>query len=217
MGFPCYTTQSLERLSTDELIKLAETQGLDIPPDLERIFIIEELLYLDRGNIGKTGEEEETYVLSRQREVSTVEVLVRDPLWAFVFWEIKKHDQEMYEGDADFEGYRLRVNPLKEGSLQPDIAGVYTVDVGRNDTARYLGFPPDDRRFFRVELCVPKWENHVVIAVSRAFRLPRLIDAKQKGDEEIQKIYQNPMAQLSGIDHFTMLRNRDRLLRPRGE
>ena len=209
-----YTTQFLERLSTDELISLAVKHGLDVPAELERIFIINELLYLDTDGIGKS-EEEENPALLKQHNVSIIEVLVRDPLWAFVFWEIKDQDKADYEGDTDFEGYFLRVIPLKQDSSQPDIAASFTVAVGKNDSAWYLGFPPDDRRFYQVELCVSRLEESIVLAVSRPFRMPLLIDPKHTGDDGVQSVYQTPLAQLSGVEHFSLLRKMDRPLRSR--
>ena len=181
MESPGYTTQFLERLGTDELVKLGEEHGLDIPADLERIFIIEELLYLSRTGIGKGEETEE--VLTKQQNISMVEVLVRDPLWAFVFWDIRGHDKERYESDEDFSGYYLRAVPLKDENGQPDLAASFIVTVGKNDSAWYLGFPPDDRRFYKVEICVPNWEDYTVLAVSRPFRMPPLIKPGYEQDE----------------------------------
>ena len=143
-----YSALFLERLSTLELTALAEEHGLDIPSDLERVFIIEELVYLDRQGIGASAETEEKLLLLKQQNFSIIEVLARDPLWAFVFWEVREHDQELYEHDEDFDGYCLRVIPFKEDSGQPDMAGSFTVALDKNDSARYLGFPPDDRRLF---------------------------------------------------------------------
>ena len=216
----CHTTQFLERLSTEELFTLAEKHGLDIPPDIERVFIIEELLYLDRDGIGNTEESEESPAQIKKHRISIIEVLVRDPLWAFAFWEIKGQDQERYGNDDDFNGYCLRVIPLKESSNEPDMAASFNVAIDKNDSARYLGFPPDDRRFFKVELCVSNWEDCIVLATSQPFRMPRLIEPRHDGgehkfDEEIQAVYRNPMAHLSGVERFSLLRNMDRTLRPR--
>ena len=217
MHTSCYTTQQLERLSTDELIKLAEKYGLDIPPGLERIFIIEELLYLDRSGIGKTEENNEHPTLPKQHSISIIEVLVRDPFWAFVFWEIKGHDKDLHENAIDFEGYNLRVIPLKEDNKQPDMPASFNVAIGKNDSAWYLGFPPDDRRYYQVELCVSHWEKFTVLAVSRPFKLPRLIEPKRDLNGELQALHQNPLAQLSGVERFSLLRSMDRQLRPRAE
>ena len=212
MSTPGYTTQFLERLSTHELITLAEEHGFDIPHDLERVFIIDELLCLDRQGIGASAETEEQLQLLRQHNVSIIEVLVRDPLWAFVFWEVKEHDKDLYEDDEDFNGYCLRVVPFKENSDQPDMAGSFLVALDKNDSARYLGFPPDDRRLYKIELCVPRLDTYTVLAVSRSFKMPQLIDVKQDGE-----LYQNFLATLSGINDIPFIRSISRQLRPRGE
>ena len=227
MDSPGFNTQYLERLSTDELINLADKHGLDIPVGIERVFIIEELLFLDKNGIGMTEKAEEHVVLPKQHNISMVEVLVRDPLWAFVFWEIKGYDENAYEHNSDFDGYWLRVIPLKEGGNQPlnsavDMAASFTVAVGIKNSAWYLGFPPDSGGFFKVELCVQQRENYVALAASKPFKMPRLIEPKNlcsgpAREEEIQSVYRNPLAQLSGVECFSLLRSMDRQLRPRSE
>ena len=222
MDFPPLNTQYLEKLSTDELFRLAEKHGIDIPAGIERVFIIEELLYIGKDGVGITEKTEENTTLPKQHNISMVEVLVRDPLWAFVFWEIKGHDEDMYEKTSDFGGYWLRVIPLKEGSNQADMAASFTVAVGTKNSAWYLGFSPGSGNFFRVELCVQQRENYIVLASSQPFKMPRLIEPKNfssvhGGDGEIQSVYRNPLAQLSGVEHFSLLRSMDRQLRPRSE
>ncbi|MCL2763270.1 MAG: DUF4912 domain-containing protein [Treponema sp.] len=225
-----FTIPYLESLSTGELIDLADKCGLDIPLGLERVFIIEELLYLDEGNAGQADEQEsdntliagrdftELAALPKQYHISFIDVLVRDPLWAFVFWEIKVYDRELYEQTADFEGYCLRVMPLAEDGHQPNMADSFTVAVSADDSARYLGFPPDEasgwpaRRCFKIELCALHCGNYTVLAVSRSFTLPRIIEPKLY----MRSVYQNPLAQLSGVDRFSLVRSADRASSPRG-
>ena len=119
----------LESLSTGELAELADGNGLDIPPGLERVFIIGELLELERvsgcgrGFDGETGGEEdvasdepgEPAALPDRYGTSFVDVLIRDPLWVFVFWEAKR---KAGEGDADPGERRLRVVPLGADGLR---------------------------------------------------------------------------------------------------
>jgi hypothetical protein len=220
------TLAYLESLSTGELIELAAGRSLDIPPGLERTFIIEELLYLDNNIDNKDEETEDADIhdlhhhefkefrtLPQQYHASFIDVLIRDPLWAFVFWEIKAHNRNLYENAAGFKGYCLRVIPLKEDSLQPDEAASFMVTVETGDTARYLGFPPEDGRCFKVELCLLNREDRTVLAESCPFRLPRLI--KLKPDEDIQAVYRNPLALLSGVDRFSLVHSEDRPLRIR--
>ena len=216
MDYPRYRSQYLEGLSTEELIGLAQRNGLEIPPELERVFIIEEILYLDHDGMGKTENAIANTMFPGRQNVSMIEVLVRDPLWAFVFWEVKGHDQEIYENAAEFEGYCLRVIPLDENGSRPNMAASFTVAVGTKDNAWYLGFPPDSECPFKVELCVPQWENLIVLASSRPFRMPRLIEP-HNGGGEAQAVYKNPMAQLSGVERFPLLHRMDRPLRVRVE
>jgi hypothetical protein len=224
-----FTIPYLESLSTGELIELAEKNGLDIPPDLERVFIIEELLYLEnedeeahindeaQGEINRPGsaqiEFREMTVLPKQYHISFLEVLIRDPLWAFVFWEIKAHDKEQCEKLEDFGGYCLRIIPLFQDTLQPNAAASFVVAIDEDDCARYLGFPPEDGPCFKIELCMLDSEDFTVLAESRPFKLPRLIEPKH--DESVQAVYSSPLAQLSGVGSFSLVRSEDRLLRAR--
>ena len=223
------TLPYLESLSTGELIELAVKNGLDIPPGLERGFIIEELFYLDHEaesahhDIIQVDAKHDAFkefaALPKQYHISFIEVIIRDPLWAFAFWEIKAHDRNHYESAPGFRGYSLRVTPLredpsKEGGLQADDAAAFIVSVAIDDYARYLGFPPDDGRCFKVELCMQNHDDYTVLAQSRPFTLPRLI-VGSTSNELIQAVYRNPLARLSGVDRFSLVRSEDRLLRPR--
>jgi hypothetical protein len=226
------TLPYLESLSTGELIELAVKNGLDIPPDLERVFIIEELFYLDHDaeiahhDIIQVDAKHDAFkefaVLPKQYHISFIEVIIRDPLWAFVFWEIKAHDRNHYESAPGFRGYSLRVMPLKEGpssdgafkegGLQADEAASFIVSVDIDDYARYLGFPPDNGRCFKVELCMCNHDDYTVLAQSRPFTLPRLIEP---ASNKLTAVYGNPLALLSGVDRFSLVRSEDRLLRSR--
>jgi len=244
------TIPYLESLSTGELIELAAQYGLDIPYGLERVFIIEELFYLDHDakdvnqydidhHDDRHDEFKEFKVLPRQYHVSCVEVLIRDPLWAFVFWEIKGYDRSHHENAEGFDGYCLRVIPLKEaplkegilkegllkeGGLQPDRSASFIVTVDIDDNGRYLGFPPDKERCYMIELCMQNHESCTVLAESRPFTLPCLIKPKvdmpvtsvtAASNEFMQTVYRNPLAHLSGVDRFSLVHSEDRPLRPR--
>jgi hypothetical protein len=210
------TLEHLESMSTGELIELAAQYGLDIPSGIERVFIIEELLYLN-NDVGDEIHPEppqdgfrEFAVLPRHYNVSFVETLIRDPLWVFVFWEIKNHDRTVYEKDEDFIGYCLRITPLKQDTLLPGGAA-FIVTVNADDHGRYLGFPPEDGRCFKVELCLLSGAEYTVIAESRPFTLPRLIEPKRDG--MVREVYDNPLARLSGVERFPLVHSEDHLVR----
>jgi hypothetical protein len=56
-------------------------------------------------------------------------------------------------------------------------------------------------------------EDYTVLAQSRPFMLPRLIEPTS--NELVQTVYRNPLALLSGVDRFSLVRSEDRLLRSR--
>jgi hypothetical protein len=224
MDSSCFAIPYLESLSTGELFTLAEKCGLDLPNGLERVFVIEELYYLGQDGENKAVEADdlehreikEAAALPKQYNISFIEVIVRDPLWVFVFWEIKKQDLDLHQKALDFSGYFLRVIPLKGDSFQPDLAASFTVAVGVDDSAWYVGFSPEDGRSFKIELCSRHGENCTVLAESRPFILPRLIRPQfNDTEEDLQAIYKNPLLQLSGIERFSLIHSEDRLPRPR--
>ena len=205
----------LESLSTDELIKLADTYGIDIPPGLERIFIIEELLEAV-DNLKEEKEEEhtediivnpsysESALLPKQYNISFVEVIIRDPLWVFVFWEVKGQDKEMHEKAGDFEGYCLRV--IQQGSDNS-----FDVLVGTEDNARYLGFPEGSEHegvSYIVKLGAIRGGSEYHIADSQVFSLPKL-----NSSEKISEMNKNPLMRLSGILDLSITKNIDRQAR----
>jgi hypothetical protein len=202
----------LERLSTDELTKLADTYGVDIPPDLARPVIIEEMM--DLGAENEEHEEQkyqplrerhlsDTAPIPKQYNITFIEVLIRDPLWAFAFWEINANNKEWYERSAGFGGYFLKVGLVGGGAPDGEDRS-FTVPVGNQDNAWYLGFSPAGG-CFKVELCVRYEETADVLAVSRPFHMPFLFDPPEYG-----KGKENALVHLSGMEDFPVLRNMDR-------
>jgi len=204
----------LESLSTGELIKLADTYGIDIPSGLERIFIIEEILECANADSKIIKEEivvnpsySEAVLLPKQYNISYVEVIIRDPLWVFAFWEIKGHDREMYENSSDFNGYNLRVIPLNEGDTEQNAREKsFTVSVDANDCARYLGFAEHMHSGrYVIKLGVLKGESEIHIASSLPFNLPKLYD-----NEIITNMSRKELIRLSGIQDLAITKNADR-------
>ncbi|MDR3275924.1 MAG: DUF4912 domain-containing protein [Treponema sp.] len=168
----------LEGLSTAELTGMADSLGLALPPGLERSFIIEELL--DAGDDDWPEEPEKQKpppskanfgmpaLLPQQYNINFIDVLIRDPLWIYAFWEISARDRENHEGAEDFEGYVLRVSGA---------GASFSVPVEIADSGRYLGFPslsPAEKQAYTLELCALRGPACPVLAVSRPFSLPAL-------------------------------------------
>jgi len=206
----------LESLSTDELIKKADSYGIDIPAGLERIFIIEEIMEAagaGKQTVGDDIQENPSYseasLLPKQYNISFVEVIIRDPLWVFVFWEVKGHDKEMHENADDFKGYCLRIIPLDEkGNEFETKEDYYSVSVSAEDNHRYLGLAEhheQDFTCYAIKLNVIRGEDEISIASSIPFYLPRLIEKNS-----LKTLTENPLIHLSGSDDLLIVKNTDR-------
>jgi len=222
---------------------MADSFGIDIPPDLDRLFIIEELLEVasPEGLADEAADASsdipamfdispaagmpdsglgESVPLPRQYNITFIEVIIRDPFWAFVFWEIKTQDKEQFEKDPDFQGFYLKVSPCVASAP----ASAFTIPVSQNDTAWYLGLSlvaeqgktlsaetQSDQKQYKVELCAGTKEE-TVLAVSNPFKLP-LLHELPPGWELRPFAAENPIVILSGYEDFRVIRNNERLPR----
>lgn len=189
----------LESLTTEEAIALADYFDIDIPPDLGWNFIVEALLESADAEQRNEPLAEKPITkaapLPDRYNISFVDVLIRDPMWVFVFWEIKTQERDAYENDPCFEGYYLKVCPLN------DVKKSFIVHIKPADNAWYVGIPSAESRY-KIELCAKLGGKEHSLALSHIFTIPKLFDPK--------KIKSNPLLELSGLDDFSILRNRER-------
>ena len=199
---------NLEGLTIQELVAIADRYDIDIPPDLDWNFVIEALL---ESNLESDAEEKggnsfvETAIpgavpLPAHYNITFIDVLAREPMWVFAFWEIKKQDKETCEGLPGFGGYFLRVVPVGAEDGEP-----FTITVGEGDSAWYVGIPVSGCRY-KVELCAQQAGGAAVLAASREFRPPKLLKL-----QDLRRLAgENPLLGLSGAGDFRVLRNRER-------
>ncbi|MDR1220699.1 MAG: DUF4912 domain-containing protein [Treponema sp.] len=215
----------LEGLTTEELIVLADRFDIEVPPDLAWSFIVETLLDINPmegsqsiGHLNDPAQAETTgggaaldaaASLPEQYNISFVDILIRDPLWVYVFWEIKSHEKEAFENKSGFSGYYLKICPVE------DSRKAFTVHIRPADTAWYVGIP-DSETSYKVELCVSADKKETVIASSGVFSMPSLFEPARKRGVRVAGVAinnadpYNPLHILSGINDFTILRNRER-------
>jgi len=264
------TRAHLESMTTSDLISMADNLGIDIPPDLDRIFIIEELLEIaspdeavedaagasdapdtpgavsaDVSAVPAASSEAdmtdsglvESVPLPKHYNITFIEVMIRDPLWAFVFWEIKAQDKEHFEKAQDFEGYYLKVSPwvvpaasvsvtapdklparAGDSRLDTETEGVFTIPVSPNDTAWYLGLNPTMEQG---KSCPAQSQND-----QKQYKVE--LCAGMRGSETVLAVstpfrlphlHELPtggeysLIRLSGYGDFRILRNNERIIR----
>jgi hypothetical protein len=223
------TRTYLESLATADLIKLADDFGIDIPENPDRILIIEELFEfssVDDNGTDDSMEQKlkqivsvESVPLPRYYNITFIEVMIRDPFWAFVFWEIKAFDKEELEKNAAFNGYYLKVSLFEKEALMAE--EIFTVHVKSDDTAWYISFAPayekenlgEDPRRYKVELCVDLGGVETVLAASGMIILPGLPELPNRTGKQEAVTGDNLFARLSGSDDFHILRRNERQLK----
>ena len=224
----------LESLATGDLVKIADSLGVDVSQDQDRDLLIEELLEVSSQDEDETDalpEQEtedpvntESVPLPKFYNITFIELMIRDPFWAFVFWEIKSSDKEQLEKAQDFDGYYLKVT-LLNGANSPEgrpgangATEVFSVQVNSTDNARYLSFAQaienealeSAENQYIVELCARVGEVETVLAVSNAIMLPGLPEFPNKAGKREPELSGNPFVRLSGYGDFHILRRNER-------
>jgi hypothetical protein len=212
----------LESFTSQELLNVAAQLSVDLPESLSsRTLIIGEILDAvgesvdleesvpeaepDEGSAYKPkaarspqchkGNPFMTVKIPERYNITYIKVLVRDPLWFFVFWEVKQSIMEQLERMASFDRLCLRINALKQGK----VFSSYTVSVTATDSAWYLDFPAEGDAFF-VEICARFDGREEALAKTRLFRQPEILAIH--GETE------TPLALLSGIRDIPILREK---------
>jgi hypothetical protein len=225
------TRAYLQTLTTGDLLIIADDLGVDLPEISDRVIIIEELLDVTsplKNGIPDLEEPEmndvvlvESVPLPKHYNITFIEVMIRDHLWAYVFWEIRDQDKIQLEKAIDFGGYYLKVSRIeysKESSSKL-CESLYTAPVKAEDTAWYLGLSPafedenlrEDNCFFKVEICTTIGGLETVLAASNPVKLPRppeLTSCEGKQDDG-----GNQLIRLSGYGDFYVLRKSTRPVR----
>jgi hypothetical protein len=197
------TIDKLESLTLDELYALADRTGLDLPPGLARPFVIEEVLDVieedSEDRRSSQGEalhiDEKKYAELRIDEIDVdpgadesmaqrynetmVRAIVRDPSWAFAFWDVSDAELESLRGEEGSAGLFLRVVELRGQGDAAEPEGqreYFDIPVADEDLQWYINLPRSGVRF-RIDLCARRASQagkFRVLARSNEVESPRL-------------------------------------------
>ncbi len=165
----------LESVSTDELLQLAEIYGLYIPNGLNRNFIIEELLDLEEEN---TSYEDMTNDKDTRRikffkglpisyNSTEIRILLRDPMWLFVFWDFYAPSFKAITEGFGFDSFILRVMLFYENN-RSEPYDYYDIDISKEDKSRYVYLSFDDV-LTSVCLCVRSIDGNITVLAKSNF------------------------------------------------
>ncbi|MFP4373640.1 MAG: DUF4912 domain-containing protein [Spirochaetaceae bacterium] len=186
----------LEALSLESLRRIAEQYDIDFtedtPPEtlVDLIFddIEENRLEKEASDTNPVRVEEKKYVLLEGAELEGVHdfpddarlpedynetrivLLVRDPAWAFAYWEIApgRFEELGDEDDATLD-LVLRVS----GSEDPSLKGAeqFDIPVQRSDRNWYINLPKPET-YYRIDLIARDGDSETLLASSNTILVP---------------------------------------------
>lgn len=189
-------SDKFESLSDEALFALADKMGLGLPHDLDRVFVVEEILDAieedseDRRFVGlAAGRMEETkyscfdsYDVDACLEAppelfhpcseTSIKVLVRDPSWAFAFWEITETElQSLQNADGTTELFLRACETMEDGSPRGK-QEFFDIPVSEDDLQWYINLPKPKTRY-RIDLCAHLDGKIRTLAHSKQVIVPR--------------------------------------------
>jgi len=190
---------SLTDSSFEALLRLADTYGVDVPAEADRA-TLEELISdaFDeweqehrRANNHSVRIEETKYEVQAEKvdrppdlsaedvelpasyNETRVVVMLRDPAWAFAYWDLREADAEAFAKSELFEGLALRVFAMSNADTdEGSVSDVTDIPVTLIDTSWYIHLP-EQERFYRIGLVAFQGGAEQLLAVSNVVAVPR--------------------------------------------
>ena len=177
------TRAKLEALSSAELLDIADEYGIDAPDDLNRQFLIGDLLELaDELENKETKKEKETIVLSDGEEEvinlnvlpesyneTKVNVALRNPVSLFVWWDLSEWDEKRIR--AGHGNLKLAVYFFNELSDERP-ADMFDIQLSFEEREKYV-IIPGSKRIVRVDLISESLEQNDFLAHTEKIVLPK--------------------------------------------
>lgn len=193
----------LESLSFSDLTNLADKYGIDVPENLDRRFLIAEILEIveefndEREDMQVSSEVSETeeFVLPKNYNESQISCVLRNPAWLFVFWNISESDAQKVKASSGI--LKLRISSLSN-SEEVEVLEFFEVNCSQNSQEQYV-LLPQGVEIIRVDLISSVVADTNVIAISPVVHIPQVLSL-QENFMTISQTKFSEMAKLSGID-----------------
>ncbi len=210
------TKERLQSLSYKSLLEIAERDHLAYDEGIEKEVLISLVLdsleeeRRDREKLNNLAVRieatkynvslDEEFDFSSAEEINLPErynetkimLMLREPTWGFVYWDLKFDVMKILNTDSDFEGLFLRMIELSDRIYsKEDILDFFDIPVNISDRRRYIRFPNEDT-FYMIELYSMVKGNEKlicrsnIIETSRNYILPARDSETSNGDELIR-------------------------------
>ena len=203
---------TLETLTSSQLIDLADEYGIDIPDNLNRQFIIEELIEVakeidENSNYKETIKVSDDAVNTIAAELpesyneTKIDVMLRNPVSLFVYWDFSEVQLKQLKSNKISIYLQISFFDSMEAEKPED---TFEIQINIEDREQYI-LIPGGKKFVRVDLMQNTTSSmDAVLAVSSRLSIPQ-------GSEEFMNFHPGenlkikPILELSGIK--TVLKN----------
>jgi hypothetical protein len=199
------TRAYLETLSFSDLKKLADEFGVDVPEDLDRRFLLSEILEIaeearqDKDApmiISFNNDVNQSTNLPEGYNETQISCVLRNPIWVFVFWDISDTDMNMLKTLPDYS-LGLRVCILSsETDLTPQ--EVLDIELPNGVNEQYV-LIPSGKSFLRIELVYSSGSTREVLAFSPVISIPKSSSYIENYQPGVQNDFPE-IIKLSGIE-----------------
>lgn len=216
------TKERLETLSLSYLKRLAKDEGIHYIHNVDKDVLIELILEAkeedrderERGSNSAIRVEEKKYELTREEEIplpgknediisqryneNNIFLLLRDPMWAFAYWDIKMGDIQQMKSDVRPVKVFLRVFELEERESGCKIVDSFDIPIKSTDSKWYINLPRAGRCYF-IALLYKINKSETELCRSNVVKSPSKTLADLTSREKIYNALDNTMLILSGI------------------
>ena len=125
------------------------------------------------------AQEKQVYKIPDRYNDTRIVLLLRDPLWAYTYWDLNDKELAKLKEELFFEGFFLRVfelklkKPAKDNSYSKDnIIDYYDIPVDENDDSWYINLGKTGSHF-GIQLCSIVHGKVSVLSKSNIIKSPR--------------------------------------------
>lgn len=220
------TKERLQRLSYASLLDIATKEGISVGESVDKESIIElisEAMEEDRtereqSNNSAMRIKEKKYDIIRDEEIESGEAdeyalperynetrivaLLRDPLWAFAYWDLKDTDVERVSGEEESGELYLRVCEVKEGeNRERGVVDYFDIPVKTTDSSWYINLPMPGKSYV-IELYAQIESGDELLCRSNTLHSPLGQVAIEYLHEMINRPDNDSMV-LTGLDQYS--------------
>ena len=200
-----FTRSYLQTLSTDALFTLADQYGLFLSSDLTRHLLIGEWLDLDDGFANDEYSGDSIVAAIKPHEaaysynLTEIRVLLKNPLWFFVFWDFHKRLFTELTEEKDFSFFSLRVHSLDPENTSKSL-DFFDIQVLKEDRRHYVHVSFDEY-LHRIDLMA-----HFTNGREQILAQSNIVGMQRKNIPQRLCISQNAVDKIIGLSGLAALK-----------